>query len=177
MTSRACFQSTFLLAALLLGAPALRAQAVARQGTAADLPFNELKSPLVVELPFEAFEGMKDGDTKTFTDQAKYVCDDVMLDKIKVKKKVKDGGSLVRLVITIDITVRPSYDRAVDLRFVLMKGQLPLATQDLRQFRTPEDRTRMAEVKLDIAMDTFRRAFEGPEKPILKVVLAVSANR
>lgn len=167
-----------LFGALLALAPVpMAAQAVVRQGTTEDLPFNVLKSPMLLELPFGDFAAMKDGGSKMYTDQAKYVCDDVILEKIKIKKKIKDGGQLIRLVITSDIYVRPSYDRAVDLRFTLLKGTSSTASTDLRQVPTKEQRTKEVDAQLELSADAFDRLFSGPDQPVLKVVLAVSANR
>src|SRR5690349_5030980 len=99
------------LAVGLAGAPRLCAQITVRQGTVADLPSNEVQSPMLMELPFEGFGTFKDGETKAFYDQAKYICDDVILDSIVIKEKIREKGSIVRLVMAISITVRPGYDR------------------------------------------------------------------
>jgi hypothetical protein len=61
----------------LLASPALlTAQVVARQGTPAESPLQEFKSPMVLDLPIKDFKDLPPDTGREFKEVRKYYCDE-----------------------------------------------------------------------------------------------------
>lgn len=77
----------------LLALP-LAAQITARQGSAQDLKQGEYSSPMVIELPLERLKDDAPGGVYSFTDQDKFVCEDVSIPLIIIKKSGSSRNSV-----------------------------------------------------------------------------------
>ena len=164
------------LALVMLAMP-LAAQTVARQATPADLRQGEFHSPMVFELPFKGLSPDAPGGFYSFTDQEKFICDDVSLTMVLVKASVDPGAKTVRLKITSTVFVRPSFDRKVGLHYAVLSAGATLEGGSDQDISAKERKFRSDSSTLDLPLDRFNALFLPNNPGVLKVVMTVTPDR
>jgi hypothetical protein len=168
-----------VLFSLLASPVLLTAQIVARQGTPADSPLEEFKSPMVLDLPIKDFKDLAPDTGRDFKEVRKYYCDDVVLSQLMVTKRDdshRGKPPAVKLDIRGAVSTRPSYDRLAILRFDVVKGEKRLATAQVSQIDAEEGRTRTFATSLRLEAEEFDRLFGEGEPPLLRVTVTVKDN-
>jgi hypothetical protein len=158
----------------------LMGQSIAQQGTAADLKPNGFTSPMVVELPLDRLKVPEPGDVYPFTDQDKFVCEDVSIPLILVQKSI-GWSKQVKLTIRTTVYVRPSHDRKVTLRYTLVGGDgklgpMPSLVTD-QEISAKERKHRSDSSTLELTQEAFDNLFKGEGHPKLKLVMTVASDR
>jgi len=172
--------SLLVLIALVLSPVPLTAQVVARQGSAADSPLEEFKSPMVLDLPLKNFREMPVGTGKDFKEVRKYYCEDLVLSQLLVDKREdshRGKPSGLRLDLHGAVWVRPSYDRLATLRFDVVKGEKRFATNQIFNINAEEGQTHSFSTSLKIAAEDLDRLFAEGEAPLLRVTVTVQDNK
>jgi hypothetical protein len=171
--------SLLVLCALLLSPALLEAQVVARQGSPAESPFQEFKSPMVLDLPLKNFKEMPVRTGKDFKEVRKYYCEDLVLSQLLVTKREETQRGKppgLRLEIRGSVSVRPSYDRLATLRFDVVKGEEKLATSQIFDINAEEGQTHSFSTSLKIAAEDLDRLFADGEPPLLRITVTVQNN-
>ncbi len=164
----------------LLAAPAsLAAQVVARQGNPEASPFQEFKSPMVLDLPIQNFKNLASGNGRDFKEVRKYYCEDLVITQLIVTKRNdshrgKPPG--IKLDIRGSVAVRPSYDRTATLRFEIVKGSQHFATVLVPNIDAEEGQSRTFSTNLRLPAEDFDRLFTDSEAPLLRVTVTVQNN-
>ena len=169
-----------VLIALLLSPARLTAQVVARQGSATNSPFQEFKSPMVLDLPLKNFREMPFGTGKDFKEVQKYYCEDLSISQLLVDKREdaqRGKPSGLRLNIHGAVSVRPSYDRLATLRFDVVKGEERFATNQVFNVNAEEGQTHSFTTSLKIAAEDLDRLFAEGEAPLLRITVTVQDNK
>lgn len=161
---------------MLLALP-LMGQVAARQGTVADVRQSEFSSPMVLELPMDRLHVAEPGDMYSFTDQGAFVCDDVSLPLVVVKKTVNDKAKRVELRIQSTAYVRPSFDRKVVLRYSVLRSGQALAAFTEQEISAKEKKYRSDSSTLVMSKDEFDSLFQGGNHGVLKIVMVVTPDR
>ncbi|WP_243286981.1 hypothetical protein [Geothrix terrae] len=162
----------------LMGQVATRQGAVAaRQGTMVDVQQSEFSSPMVLELPMDRLHVAEPAGMYSFTDQGTFVCDDVSLPLIVVKKTVNEKAKRVELKIQSTAYVRPSFDRKVVLRYSIIRSGQALATFTEQEISAKEKKYRSDSSTLVMSKDEFDSLFEGGNHGVLKIVMMVTPDR
>jgi hypothetical protein len=154
-------------------------QIVARQGTAAESPLQDFKSPMILDLPLQDFKQIPSGSGRDFKEVRKYYCDDLMVSQLFVTKKEESHRgkpSSWRLEIRGAVSVRPSHDRLATIRFDAVKGEEGVATAQVSQINAEEGKTQSFKVRLNLAPDEVDRLFAAGEPPLLRVTVTVQDN-
>lgn len=172
--------SYLLVLISLLASPAfLTAQVVARQGTPAESPLEEFKSPMVLDLPIQDFKDLARNTGKDFKEVRKYYCDDLVITQLIVTKREESKRGkppVIRLDIRGSIAVRPSYDRLAILRFDVVKSEKRFATAQVSQIDAEEGKTRTFATSLRLEAEDFDLLFAEGEPPLLRVTVTVQDN-
>lgn len=113
--------------ALFLGAAptALGQEIVARQASEEEVGAKqdvELPTPMLLEIPIPWISNMRDGQRKTITELRRYWCDDVHVALVSFTKDERKKGKPPLWDISLALHTRPSYDREVDLKFEVFRG-------------------------------------------------------
>ena len=107
------------------------AQVVAKQGEREPGKNSQYHSPMILEFPVAGLVKLRDQNGKEIRGTGDFVCDDASLSRLLiVKMKPKKAGG-TRFELQGAVTVRPSWDRVVNLRFELMDGADRLATVEI----------------------------------------------
>jgi len=107
------------------------AQVVAKQGEREPSNNSRYHSPMILELPVAGLVKLREQNGKEIRGTGDFVCDDASLSRLLiVKMKPKKAGE-TRLKLEGAVTVRPSWDRVVNLRFELMEGADRLAAVEI----------------------------------------------
>jgi hypothetical protein len=168
-----------VLVSLLASPVLLTAQVVARQGTPAESPLEEFKSPMVLDLPIQDFKDLAPTTGRDFKEVRKYYCEDLVITQLLVTKREESKRgkpSVIKLDIRGSIAVRPSYDRLAILRFDVVKGERRFATAQVSQIDAEEGRTRTFATNLRLEAEDFDRLFAEGEPPLLRVTVTVQDN-
>ena len=177
-------RSIFLLAVYLTwGSTFAVAQAVARQGIAeAPSPVPGIvnfKSPMILELSVPHLSDLAMVQVNgmiNLPSVEKFVCDkDVTILDMTISKEVKkpNKNRTVDFEIGGLVKVAPSFDRAVDLGFRLLKGQIILAKETLRNLKTSEKRTTPFRVALSILQEQIIPATTPDDRIVLEITVTV----
>lgn len=117
---------TCTLALFLGAAPAAFGQEiVARQAEEEELGAKrdvELPTPMLLEIPIPWISDMRDTQRKTITELRHYWCDDVHVVLVSFTKDERKKGKAPLWDISLALHTRPSYDREVDLKFEVFRG-------------------------------------------------------
>ncbi|MBI1754627.1 MAG: hypothetical protein HY014_18610 [Acidobacteria bacterium] len=167
--------SALLLSSCLIGFP-LIGQMVARQGTEADLKQSEFTSPMVVELPLDRLRNQELGDIYPFSDQGKFVCDDVTLPVIVITKS-KTWSKQVKLSIKVTAFVRPSYDRKVSIQCMLLDSSEKKVTGAEMEISAKEKQYRSDTASLLIPQSEFDNLLKPDGHPKLKFIVTVASDK
>jgi hypothetical protein len=151
-------------------------QAIARQGTAADLKQSEFSSPMVIELPLDRLKVEEPGDEYPFTNQDKFVCDDVSLPLVLIRKSTT-WSKRVKLTIKATVFVRPSYDRKVIIQCSIVGGAGAASPVTELQISAKEKQYRSDSSSLELSQEAFDDLFKGDHHGTLKLVMAVTPDR
>jgi len=154
----------------------LMAQVTARQGTSADVKQSAFTSPLVIELPLDRLKTPEPGDTYPFTDQDKFVCDDVSIPLILLRKSI-GFSKQVKLNLQTTVFVRPSHDRKVTLRYTLLSGDGTPGPTTEQEISAKEKKHRSDSSTLELSQEAFDNLFKGDAHPRLKLVMTVVSDR
>ena len=169
-----------LTAVLTLAFPLpMASQVVARQGTVAEAPQQEFKSPMILDLPFKDFKELPFGTGKDFKEVRKYYCDDLAISQLLVTKKEESHRgkpSDWRLEIHGSVSVRPSYDRLATIRFDVVKGEESVATAQVSKLDVEEGRTLDFTTRLSLKPEDVERLFAAGEPALLRVTVTVQDN-
>jgi hypothetical protein len=168
-----------VFALLALAAASVGAQVVARQGDPAESPLQEFKSPMVLELPLKGFRELPEGTGRDFKEVRRFYCEDVVLSQLVVapKKEGRRGKpAVVRLDIRGALSVRPSFDRLVILRFDLINGEERFASTQVPRINAEEGKTRTFSASLGLDAEEYERFFSTGDNPLLQITVAVSDN-
>ncbi len=160
---------------LLLAAPLL-AQVTARQGTPSDLQQSEFASPMVLELPLDKLGTPELGDVYSFTEQDKFVCDDVSLPIILIRKSVNRSKQVV-LSIKTTAYVRPSYDRKVTIDYSILRDGVTLGAHSVQEISAKEKENRTDSSTLVLSGEAFESLFKDGSHGRLKLVVVVTPDR
>lgn len=155
----------------------LAAQVSARQGSETENAPGEFTSPMVLELPLEKLGKEDPAGLYTFTEQQKFVCEDVSLPLVVVRKVIDPKAKRVTLKIESSVYVRPSYDRKVTLRYTVLSDGQPLPGVSDQEISAKEKKYRTDRSSLDLPLEAFERMMKGEAKGVLKVVLRVTPDR
>jgi hypothetical protein len=170
---------TAILFCLAVSPVLLDAQVVARQGSPAESPLQDFKSPMVLDLPLRDFKALPFGSGKDFKEVRKYYCEDLVLSQLMlVKKEDSHRGKPpgVRIEIRGAASVRPSYDRRTTLRFDVLKGEERLATTQVFHLSTEEGKTTPFRAELRLPSEELERLFAEGEPPLLRITVTVEDN-
>lgn len=163
------------LCLLLLAAP-LAAQATARQGDSSEARKNEYSSPMVVELSMNRLRKDEYGGLYPFTDQAKFICDDVNLPLMLVKR-TNTWSKTVELNIQTTTYVRPSYDRMVTLDFRFLQGEKEVKSFLGQRIPSKEKKQRSGSIDLIFTKAEFEGLLKGTEDLKLLIRVAVESDK
>lgn len=167
--------STLLLSLCLIGLP-LAGQIVARQGSEADLKQSEFTSPMVIELPLDRLRNQEPGDMYPFSDQAKFVCDDVNLPVIVITKS-KTWSKQVKLSIKVSAFVRPSFDRKVSIQCMLLDSSEKKVASAEMDISAKEKQYRSDTASLLMAQSEFDDLLKAGSHPKLKFIVSVASDK
>lgn len=167
-----CFNAILLS---LLALP-LAAQITARQGSAQDLKQGEYSSPMVIELPLDRLKDDAPGGVYSFTDQDKFVCDDVSIPLVIIKRTVT-LSKRIKLTIKATTYVRPSYDRNVIIQCAILKGASVLKHIQELQFSAEEKKHQSDSTSVELSREEFESLFAGDNPGKLKLVMSVTPDR
>jgi hypothetical protein len=171
---------SLLVLILLLALPSLStAQVVARQGTPAEPPPQEFKSPMVLDLPIKDFQVLASGNGKDFKEVRRYYCEDVTLSELLVTKKEESHRGKapgMKLKIRGSVSVRPSHDRLATLRFDVLKNEERFATAQVSEINAEEGKTHGFSTSLELDAEALERLFAAGEPPLLRVTVTVQDN-
>ena len=159
-----------VLSSLLAFPTLLTAQVVARQGSPAESPLQEFKSPMVLDLPIKDFKDLPPDTGRDFKEVRKYYCDDVVLSQLSVTKRDdshRGKPPAVKLDIRGSVSTRPSYDRLATLRFDIVKGEERFATTQVFQINAEEGKTRTFATSLRLEAEEFDRLFVEGEPALI----------
>jgi hypothetical protein len=170
MRSRIGFLFVTLLALPLLG------QAVAKQGSVADLKQSEFSSPLVIELPLARLKLEEPGNVYPFTDQEKFVCDGVSLPLILITKSTT-WSKRVKLTIKATAYVRPSFDRKVAVLCSISDGTSVIGAVTELQISAKEKQYRSDSGSWELSKEAFDNLVKGDSPGRLKLVMTVTPDR
>ena len=162
-----------LLATLALP---LAGQVTAKQGTSADMQQSEFASPMVIELPLDRLQEPESGNFYTFTEQDKFVCDDVSIPVLVITKSTT-SFQRVRLLIKATAYVRPSFDRKVFIQCSIVGGSLKINPASDLQISAKEKKYRSDSTVIDLSQDEFDTLFKGDHRGKLKMVMTVTPDR
>lgn len=165
--------NTLLLSLLALP---LTGQITARQGSAQDLKQSEYSSPMVLELPLDRLKDDSHGGVYSFTDQDKFVCDDVSIPLITIKKSVT-SSKRIKLTIKATTYVRPSYDRNVIIQCSIIINASTLKHVQELQFSAEEKKYQSDSTSIELSREEFDSLFTGDGHGKLKLVVAVTSDR
>lgn len=167
------------LALFTLVAASLGAQVVARQGDPSESPFQEFKSPMVLELPVKDFPELPAGSGRDFKEVRRFYCEDVVLSQLVItpKRETRRGKpAAVRLDIRGSVSVRPSFDRLATLRFDLINGEERFASTQVPRINAEEGKTRTFSASLSLDEEEYERFFSTGENPRLQITVTVIDN-
>jgi len=159
----------------MLVAP-LMGQAIARQGTPADFKQSEFSSPMVIELPLVKLKTTELGDVYSFTDQDKFICDDVSIPIILIKKSI-NWSKQVELNIKTTVYVRPSFDRKVTLQYSIIQAGSALNLRTIQEISAKEKQNRSDSSTLVLSKDAFEGLLNSENPGKLKLVMTVAPDR
>jgi hypothetical protein len=165
--------NTILLSLLALP---LTGQITARQGSAQDLKQSEYSSPMVLELPLDRLKDDSPGGVYSFTDQDKFVCDDVSIPLITIKKSVT-LSKRIKLTIKATTYVRPSYDRNVIIQCSIINNASTLKHVQELQFSAEEKKYQSDSTSIELSREEFDSLFAGDAHGKLKLVMTVASDR
>jgi hypothetical protein len=154
----------------------LMGQVMARQGTAADLKQSEFSSPIVIEVPLTRLKAQEPGDFYAFTDQDKFVCDDVSIPIILIKKSI-NWSKQVELNIKTTVYVRPSFDRKVTLQYSIIQTGSALNLRTLQEISAKEKQNRSDSSTVVLSKDAFEGLLNSENPGMLKLVMTVTPDR
>jgi hypothetical protein len=164
------------VAASLIGSIGL-AQVTARQGAPAA---TEFRSPMVLEVPLPDMSHLSPGTGKAFNrDIENYRCEGISLHSLTVRVKDrprKSDTGTVTLEINGAVSIPPSNDRLVDIRFVAKKAEAILGTTSVTKLDAEEDRTTKFRATLRLDQARLIDAFSSDPHPSLEVTVTVSNN-
>lgn len=165
------------LVLLLLGVP-LGGQATARQGTVVDTKTTGFVSPLVIEVPLARLRAPEPepGEVYPFTDQDKFVCEDVSIPLILIRKTVTRSHQ-VKLHIKTSVFVRPSFDRKVFVRYTVLTGEGTEGPSTEQELSAEEKKVSTDSSTLVLSQAAFEGLFQEGAKGRLKVVMTVVSDR
>lgn len=159
----------------LLAVPML-AQVTARQGTPADLKQSEFASPMVLELPLDKLKVPELGNVYALTDQDKFVCEDVSIPVILIRKSI-NRSKQVELNIKTTVYVRPSFDRKVTIHYSIVMGPNALKARTVQDISAKERQNRSDSSTLVLSGEEFDGLFKGEHPGKLKLVMTVEPDR
>lgn len=159
----------------MLGLP-LWGQVTAKQGTAQDLAQGEFTSPMVLELPLDRLQEEAPGGVYAFTDQARFVCEDVSLPLIVITKSTT-FSKRIKLRIQATTFVRPSYDREVVVLASITLGAAVLKTLPELRFSAEEKKYQSDSSTVELSKEEFESLFRGDPRGKLKLVMTVTPDR
>jgi hypothetical protein len=151
-------------------------QVSVKQGTLADLKHSEFSSPMVVELPLDRLKVEEPGGVYPFTDQDKFVCDDVSIPLILLTKSTTWSKG-IKLRIQATVFVRPSYDRKVTIQCSLVGGPGTPQTVTMLEISAKEKQRRSDSGSLELSKEAFEQLFKGDNPAKLKLVMTVTPDR
>jgi hypothetical protein len=154
----------------------LMGQATARQGTPADLNQSEFTSPMVIEIPLDRLKSPEPGNTYAFTDQDKFVCEDVSIPLIVLKKST-NWSNQVELNLKTTVYVRPSFDRKVTIQYSILKAGSALNGRTTQEISAKEKQYRSDSSTLVISKDDFDNLLKGESAGKLKLIMTVVSDR
>ena len=154
----------------------LMGQITARQGTPADMKQSPFTSPLVIELPLDRLKAPEPGDAYPFTDQDTFVCDDVSIPLILIRKSI-GFSKQVKLNIKTSVYVRPSYDRKVTIRYTLIGADGTPGPVTDQEISAEEKKHSTDSSTLELSKEAFEGLFKGDAHPKLKLVMTVVSDR
>lgn len=154
----------------------LMGQITARQGTPADMKQSAFTSPLVIELPLDRLKAPEPGDAYPFTDQDTFVCDDVSIPLILIRKSI-GFSKQVKLNIKTSVYVRPSYDRKVTIRYTLIGADGTPGPVTDQEISAEEKKHSTDSSTLELSKEAFEGLFRGDAHPRLKLVMTVVSDR
>lgn len=160
---------------LLLATP-MAAQATAQQGVNSESRENEFRSPMVVELSLNRLRKDEYGGLYPFTEQAKFICDEVNLPLLLVKR-TNTWSKTVELNLKATTYVRPSYDRMVTLDFRILKGGIEVKSALGHQIPSKEKKQRSGSVDLVFAKEEFEELLKGAEDLKLLIRMTVVSDK
>ena len=149
------------------------AQVVAKQGErAAGENSSAYHSPMILELPVAGLLRLAEDSGKEIRGTGEFICDDAALSRLLiVKRKPKRGGG-ANFELQGAVTVRPSWDRLVKLRFELMVGA-DLAAAEVQDLEAEEGRISPFTSRLPLDAKALERLTRDEESALLRLTMSV----
>lgn len=164
---------TALFGLLAASLPAL-AQVTARQGEApAETQFT---SPMLLTLPLPAREAWEVDRTHTFREPRKFVCDDVVVLAItlrRVRSRAPTPAEDITVDLEILLLVRPSHDKLVTLDMDFVRGETTVVNARPREVEVEENRVKTVKTRRVIPAGHFAELFMTEETPALRISVSV----
>jgi len=150
------------------------AQVVAKQGEqAAGKNSTAYHSPMILELPVAGLLRLAENSGKEIRGTSEFICDDAALSRLLiVKRKPKRGGG-ANFELQGAVTVRPSWDRLVKLRFELMAGADRLAAAEVQDLEAEEGRISPFTSRLPLDTKALERLTRDEESALLRLTMSV----
>lgn len=164
----------FLFIAIL--ALPLAGQVTARQATAADLKQGDFTSPMLIELPLDRLQADEFGNVYPFTEQDKFVCDDVSLPLVLITKSIT-WSKRIKLSIKATAFVRPSFDRKVTIQCSILGASGVISTGAELEISAKEKQNRSDTASLELSKEAFDSLFKGDSHGKLRLVMTVAPDR
>lgn len=161
---------------LLLALPPLAGQAVAKQGSDADLRQGTFTSPMVLELPLDRLKVEEPGNVYPYTDQDRFVVDGVSLPLILITKSTT-WSKQIKLSIKASAHVQPSYDRKVRILCSVVGGAVAVADTAELEISAKEKKVRSDSASLALTPEAFAGLFTGQAPARLKLIISVTPDR
>jgi hypothetical protein len=166
------------LAAMLIFVPlSAGAQIVGSQG-APDTE-HSFKSPMILQLPLPNVVKLPEGGSVAVSGIGSFTCDDVSIASLIVQHKPGSRHTEGKLVAELTGTIRvpDSYDRLVDVKMVVKKGEAVLGKTAVSKIDAEEGRKTPFRTTITFDASKIADAFSAQPPPILEITVVVTDNR
>lgn len=158
---------------LVLG-PLLGSQALfAQERTSQPMRF---QGSMVLEVPFEGLEALKNGESKEVNTLNNFICDDTSLQALTLMRLPRGGHEKSSFQVDVLVFVRPSFDRMVGLFLTLMDGDREISSMAMTGIRASETRVSVGHGAWEMKADELKALGEEGHHPKLKILMKVVPN-
>lgn len=133
--------------------------------------------PMLIDLPLPQLDLYPPGGTRIFQTVETFVCDGVSLKALRLLRTNPPGAKVAKFKVSGSIYVEKSFDRYVDLEFLLRVGEKRSPPVVLRRIDAEETKTTPFVVTLSLPDENLRVALPGGhEIPHLSITVSVTSN-